>query len=546
MVASQKRRIESPSLVGPIAIGAIIVMLFVGGLKWGKHTQSHRSEETANELHHREEALRVQMDECQLRQDRIIEQSTKLDDFADELKARNRKLELRNKELYAEHSVQEESTAKCQEELEIVTQSNSEAQQKQKMRIKGLHDEVDQLGIALADLTHGQGMRTVLLTQSLKRARASYLRALTALNNLQPQEELVKPPEELLNTWKDALHAREEEELIAAMQMESEVDKWVHWRYDPVQHPNIFLNVVDYDGAPVQPEYFNQHGNHPVMKRAYREPPRVTSLSSQLVELQDFALCALRNNNSNFTFPDKFFWLEANEEDASEMHRIVSTPLVRFCDGCRNFRSAIEFRQACHGDMVRGNYGNYSYWMMRSRIRFLPSVSDRVRDFRIAHDLTNKKYLGVVVHMSENTLKECQVASRRGPLEHFMYVRGNHDEQQLAAVTNDTEARCAPTWPVIVQRILQELSDDDNVPFDAVYLSIEPSSVDPIQLDSISARTRVTMLEPKSAFDEAVDIEIMSHASRIVVSPFLKHSRVTTELFLLNHGLYPEQQVRFW
>lgn len=531
-----------------VAAAVVFIVIFVIGLNWGGGTERKKSVVTANELHHREEALREQMSECKQRQQEVIQTADSLDSAAGDLKDRNKKLDSRNKELYREHSQQEAEIAKCQEETETQVAMATEADESRKKTLAVLHEEVEQLRQAFSDMTNGHGMRTVMLASALEKMKTSYARVHKLVADGDPESD--KTP--FLDS--DAIlkkHKAEVKELDARLEakqkeVEDVVTNWTHWRYDPLNHTDIFLDTVDSDGEVIRPSYFGRTGSPPVALGMRLRVPRTfatSSLSKQFVGLYDFALCAMRNNNSNFTYPNVFYWHYRVESDRSFLNLIIDTPLLTFCDSCSNHRRSLEFYVACKDDSSAEHYGGLDFWRARTHIRFQPHITHEADNFIFANNLKGKKYLAVVFHSSSETIRYCERQVRSGPAPHYLYVRGNFDEE-APPMNRDVDLQCSPTWPMIATRINSVLKAEEE-PFDAVYLSIEPEAMDHVKHEDLPG-VSVVMMDQKSATDEAVDIDVASRATKILVSAFLPQSQIVTEEFLMRHQLTANKNILFF
>lgn len=549
MVASQKRRPGSQdgsSNVLLLVVGAVLFIgLFLVGLNWGGKSEGKKSVLSANELHHREEALREQMRECDAKSKQHIADVELLDETSADIRSRNKKLEERNKELYEEHSAQEHEIAKCQEETETQVAIFTEEDEQTKRRIQSLTEEVAVLQTALSDLTNGYGMRTVLLSATFENLQKNYNKLVSLLNDTetfpaQSTDQIVAKHEERLSQQdaaaENTLHS-----------IKGIIANWTHWRYDAKEHADIFLETIDGDGEVILPLHFNRSGNPDVKvmrKSRFLMLPKVTSVSERLVSMLDFGICAMRLQNPNFTFPNTFYWHTTVEKDLSTLFNIVSTPLITLCESCFDRRRSPEFKIACDEELAHTPYGGHEFWKARSLIRYSPHVEHEADNFIFANGLKGKKYLSVVMHSDHETFEKCEKLFHKSPGNHYLYIRGNFDTA-APPLTRDADLQCAPTWEQIVERVKTAIKDDDDVPFDAVYLSITPYSMERVRYEDLPG-LNIVMLEQHSATDEAVDTVVASRASRILVSPFLPTSQIVTELFLLRNQLNPGNNVQFF
>jgi hypothetical protein len=547
MVTSQKKRLSSPHdnaksfmmFVG----AALLIGFFLFGLHWGGKSEGKKTSVTAGELHHREEVIRQNLKDCNEAESSIIGKSQVLEDTASEIKDRNKKLDERNKELYHEHSEQETAIAKCQEETESQMAIFTEKDEELKRQIANLKEENEHLEQALQDLTGGHGMRTVLLHASMVRTQERYQRLVKLIDDT---EHSIQTADALMEKYANQLNKADALSEQMRLQVERSIANWTHWRYNASADNDIFLQTVDEDGEVIRPAALGRVGTPPVkvVKRLMgRGLNPASSLAERMVETYDIATCAMRLNSPNFTFPNGYYWHYHLEADKSFMSNIVDTPLVQFCNGCFNRRKSKEFQIACEEELASAVYGGHDFWAARSRIRFYPAVEHEADNFIFANDLKGKKYLAVVLHSSADTYQKCEEKVGRSPAPHYLYIRGNFNEQ-VKPSTEDPVLQCAPNWDQIVARI-KEITSEEGAAYDAVYLSIEPESMERVHYEDLTG-THIVMMEQKNAFDEAVDMVVASRASKILVSPYLAQSQVVTELFLLRNQLDPNHNVVFF
>lgn len=547
MAASLKKRPASlhwtPATIGVGFAAGLLILFFIVGLYWGGKSEGKKSSVTANELHHREDAVRQSLRDCNEAEGKIVQHSDFLDSSASDIKDRNKKLDERNKELYQEHSDQETAIAKCQEETETQLTIFTEKDEERKRQLRNLKEEIEALDQSLRDLTQGHGMRTVLMHASLAKAQERYQRVVKAINN---PEYTVKTAEALLES-----HAQQLDKVDSLLEqnrlsVERVIANWTHWRYNATADGDIFLKTIDDDQEVIRPSAFGRVGTPPVseVRRAMFRPNTVTaSLAERFVKLYDFATCAWKLNNSNFTFPNNYYWHYHLEADKSFLSNVVDTPMVIFCNGCHDRRKSLEFQIACGDELASAVYGGHDFWAARSRIRFYPSVEHEADNFMFANDLNNKKYLAVILHTSGDTYQRCEDMVTSGPGSHYLYIRGNFDEEDAHPITQDSVLQCSPHWDQIAARIKEIVNADSEI--EAVYLSIEPDNMEHVRHEDLTG-TNIVMMEQKNAFDEAVDIVVASRASKILVSPYLEQSQVVTEQFLLRNGLKPNGNVVFF
>ncbi|CUG84141.1 membrane-associated protein, putative [Bodo saltans] len=547
MVAPTKKRPISIHLtqttVGVGLGAAFLVILFVVGLYWGGKSEGKKSSETSNALHHREEAVRQSVRECNDAEMTILKNGKHLDDAATEIKDRNQKLDERNKELYQEHSEQETAIAKCQEETETQLAIFTEKDEEQKRHLRNIKEEIELLEQSLRDLTDGHGMRTVLLHASIGKMEERYKRVVQAIDH---PAYFVRSPEKLL-----AKHASKLDKMDALLEQnrlltERTITNWTHWRYNSTADHDIFLNTVDSDEEIIRPSAFGRTGTPAVTelrRPLFRASTVTSSLAERFVKLYDFATCAWKLNNPNFTFPNNYYWHYHIEADRAFLSNVVDTPMMIFCNGCHDRRYSKEFQIACQDELATAVYGGHDFWAARSRIRFYPSVEHEADNFIFANDLKGKKYLAVTLHASADTYQRCEDKVAHSPGSHYLYIRGNFDEEENHPIAQDPILQCSPTWDQMATRIKETLAKDPEI--ESVYLSIEPESMDRVHYDDLPG-VHIVMMEQKSAFDEAVDMVVAARATRILVSPYLEQSQVITEEFLLRHQLTPNGNVEFF
>jgi hypothetical protein len=549
MVAPTKRRPVSVHLtqttVGVSVGAAFLVAFFVVGLYWGGKSEGKKSAVTSNELHHREEAVRQSIRDCNDAEAKILGSAKFLDETATDIKERNKKLDDRNKELYQEHSEQETAIAKCQEETETQLAVFTEKDEELKRHIHNIKEEIELLEQSLRDLTNGHGMRTVLLHASIAKMEERYARVVRAIDH---PAYFVRSADKLL--VKHAAKLDKMDSLLeqSRLQTERTITNWTHWRYNTTADNDIFLSTVDSDGEIIRPVAFGRTGTPPVSelrRPLFRASTVTSSLAERFVRLYDFATCAWKLNNPNFTFPNNYYWHYHVEADKSFLSNVVDTPLLIFCNGCHDRRMSKEFQVACEEELstAAAVYGGHDFWAARSRIRFYPTVEHEADNFIFANDLKDKKYLSVTLHASQDTYQRCEDKVAHSPGSHYLYIRGNFDEEQNHPIAQDPILQCSPTWDQIVSRIKETLTKDPEIK--AVYLSIEPESMDRVHYDDLPD-VHIVMMEQKSAFDEAVDIVVAARASKILVSPYLEQSQVITEEFLLRNELKPSGNVEFF
>lgn len=547
VAASKKRPVSLQMTPNTIALGVgagLLVVFFLVGLHWGGKTESKKTDSTVGELHHREEAIRRGLLDCKEAENKIMDVAQLLDESASDIKERNKKLDERNKELYHEHSEQEDAIAKCQEETETQMAIFTEKDEELKRQIGNLKEEVEQLQQALRDLTNGHGMRTVLLHASLTKMQERYQRLVQAIDH---PAYWVRPADKLLVQYADKLDKMDAIIEKSREQVERTIVYWTHWRYNASADHDIFLNTLDEDQEVIRPSAFGRVGTPRVKilgRSAFRGDTPTSSLADRILEFSDIAKCAYRLNNPNFTFPNNYYWHYHLEADRSFISNVVDTPLVVFCNGCNNRRNSKDFQIACADELTSTAYGGHNFWAARSRIRFYPAVEHEADNFIFANDLKGKKYLAVILHASADTYQRCEDQVSKSPYPHYLYIRGNFDEQESHNITQDPILQCSPTWEQLASRI-KEIVSEEGSDIEAVYLSIEPDSMEQVHHEDLQG-IHIVMMEQKNAFDEAVDMVVASRASKILVSPYLAQSQLVTEMFLMRNELMPNGNVAFF
>ena len=540
MVASQKRR-GNASGDGP---STLIIALFVGtaaiifllGYAFGGKTEKGKTEVSAKELHHQEEALEKQQQECNKHHDSVMEQIGRLGEEEATVQDTHRSLEDQNRDFKEEHNQQEVQIADCETELELASARWTEEDHKIAAKIKSLADETETMEELLRDLTDGFGMRQVLLSQALskQRSRYAFLRSRLSLTDAPLSEaSILEKQLPSIKTMDEKLKERLDQ------QLNSTVTSWDKFTYVKENHTAIFVDTRDLYGGVVRPRHFNRLMQDVRPGILLVTPkPKVATLSERLIMLSEPALCAYRNDNPNFTFPDLFAW--RHQEDVEHMHDIIDTPIVTFCTNCVTHSHTKSFIEACKSDRVRRNYGSYDFWSMRSLIRFVPSVESAAEAFIFDHGINPKTSLAVVFHGSEKAVAMCEGASRILPGPHYLMIRGGLS-MEVSHGTDDVELRCAPSLGYLEQRIREVLAEEqkknpEGPNINTIYLSNEPEALTSLKKLDFGQNVEIVTGEQHSGSQEAIDILVASRMAAVLVSAYLPQSQVVTEQYLLNNA----------
>jgi hypothetical protein len=541
MAASQKRRQGSgDAAASKLQVGlfvAVAAFIFFIGYSFGGHKATGGQEGlTAKELHHQEEALEKQQQECNKHHELVMASIGRLGEEEASVQDTHASLEQQNRDLREAHDQQEVQMADCETELDVAKSRWTDEDHTLAAKIKALAEETETMEELLRDLTEGHGMRQVLLSQALFRQRKMFndLRGRLGVTE-EPLSEvaILEKHQKTIKTMDNEMRSRLDERLNKT------VTTWEKFSYIPENHTAIFLDTRDLYGNVVRPRYFNRmmQDVRPGTLKITPRPP-VKTLSQRVIDLMSTAFCAYRNDNPNFTFPDTFAWRHA--EDVENMHEIVDTPLVTFCTNCVTYMGTNLFRDACKNDRVRNNYGNYDFWAARSMIRFSPVIEDKAEAFIADHGFNPKTTLAVVFHASEKALMMCEGANRVLPGPHYLMVRGGLSVDVLHG-TEDAEMRCAPSAAYLESRIREVLEEEAKksplgIPsITTIYLSNEPEALATLKKADFG-NVEIVSGEQHSAAEEAIDILVAAKLGAVLVSAYLPQSQVVTEQYLLNNA----------
>ncbi|RNF05352.1 uncharacterized protein Tco025E_07791 [Trypanosoma conorhini] len=462
----------------------------------------------------------------------------------------NAKIEEEMKRLSQEFKLATDAVDKCRAEITIVGEGEPKQGGAPNAALTAAEGELRRLTELLGNLTQGEGMHRVHIHQSLASVREAYR---LFCSNM-PGCTLLSD-ESLLLRWKEDL------DNASQRWVGTEADRMrrMRWRYDkadPKDREAIYLPEGEEGEGRKQLTYFGRTGSPALLFGQDKEPQVVVAtVLERVLLLQQFALCAYRNNEPNVTFPSIFQRKLNVESTTAALHDLVETPLVTFCMDCAEMENASEFVRSCLQDSAGdAGYGTRDYWAARSMLLPHPGVVQDAKSFLTAHALTARRLLAVLAH---NSVEDCLALRGEPRGDHFLYLRANFPEERRrfeAHVSNNTLHQCSPTAAQLVQRITQVMEEGKlkgaGSGFDAVYVSapsemwreIKRLATKPAWWDVALFRPE----EPAGAHEELVDLTVVSKADAVLVSPFLAPSRYVVESFLLSHGLRPASRVWFF
>lgn len=541
MVASQKRRPGTSELAGQKRqVGlflAVAAFIFFIGYSFGGTKAANSSEPTAKELHHQEDALERQQQECNKHHEQVMLAIGRLGEEEGQVQDTHVSLEQQNRDLRETHAGQETQMAECETELDLAKTRWSEDDHVLAAKIKSLAEETETMEELLRDLTEGHGMRQVLLVQALEkqRKRNAWVRSRLNLTDAPPTEAaLVEKHNASIKTMDENIRASIDKRVNTSL------TEWEKFTYVAENHTAIFIDNHDLYGNVIRPRYFNRlmQDVRPGILRVAPKP-ELSTLSERLLSFMKPVFCAYRNDNPNFTFPDAFAWRHA--EDVEQLHDIIDTPLVTLCNNCVTHHRSKLFRDACRNDSLTRHYGSYDYWAARSMVRFQPTVENNAEAYITDHLMNPKTTLAVVYHASEKALQFCSSANRILPGPHYLMVRGGLSVDVVHS-SDDTEMRCAPSLAYLEQRIMEVLAESAKQSqigissITTIYISNEPEALAALRKVDFGANVEVVAGEQHSAGQEAMDIVVAARMGYLLVSAYLPQSQVVTEQYLLNNA----------
>ncbi|XQJ31090.1 hypothetical protein NXY56_007198 [Leishmania guyanensis] len=551
-----------------LASAILVVVCLALGYHTGYRNTEHWFQPRLVELRTLERKLKVALRMCkdetqtlisseQLKNSRVREMIR----VVAELEADQRKEE----DVYKTIEMKRENCTATQAQLHRQVEEQSESDALLRLEVEELKDGIDTLQVSIKKIMHGERIPIVMLNQGLQRLRFLYADKCRLTPGC---VELTDA--ELIERWGKATA---DEAIIKEF-----VERGEEAQRTMVNNtfPGASGNMTDIVLQPTLLEEENTSLTSKVplfFNRSTYETPLCgvdkgaasllpIRVVTALEQFTDYAFCAYRYHNPNFTFQSAFTYssdtMSRQEQEPKKgivtyLHELVVSPLLRFCIDCKFDTREMNYRLACLTDRVHSHYGTHDFWAARSLIQASPSVQDAAFRYYEAQNWHRKKILAAVLHQAihHDGLQCDNLVGRQYGL-HYQYLQSNYPNitafQQH--ISDEHRLQCSPSLEMVIEYI-QKVRSQAPYTFDHVYLSMAKEQRS--TLESLLRVNDATQLLPlllpvytnaeteaaKPGFTELVDLEIAGRATDILTNPFLSSSRYVTEIFLLRNNLAP-------
>eukprot|EP00759_Apiculatamorpha_spiralis_P037892 PhF_6_TR37508/c0_g1_i6/m.55406 len=488
-----------------VLIGAGLLLF---GYDAGSRRQANEDTIAAQGLKRRGDALFKKIRECNIAVSDAKAARGDNQADADQLSTEYKRLQRENEDHYAKNEDQEKKYSECQEQAEAQKSLWTEEDAENAKRLTKLHGEVKTLNLFSKQLSKTHGMRYQLAYHNILRLKAENRQLRKQLGLPDTDDSTDEYAQSLLQKWKPQLdkYLRSSALLPSESYTMNQTIKTLSnekFLYTPERYPNIFVPLTTL----AKPEWKGRVGSPTptrgtFINRRYTPKSRLSILFQSMFTV---ALCAYDNEIMNFTYPNAFRRMEpslfyrqyqyrrgrAGENanyynkqrggiplNVSLLSDYIETPLITFCTDCLPMIATKDFRLLCG---VQANvYGTYSFWAMRSRMRFKPQYYDRADLFATELKIANKPYLSVIWRQVQQS--SCEVIRRykMAPRRMFSWLMKNYDNTTFPStavlVTNDTYL-CDPPVTEIIRVISERLAS--NLGLAAVYLAASDDAISP-------------------------------------------------------------------
>ncbi|KPI86195.1 hypothetical protein ABL78_4748 [Leptomonas seymouri] len=572
MMRSRSRQV--PHLIfHPIAIASIIVfvVLFLAlgyhtGVKHVEQAHQPRLSEIERDLGHQ----LAQLASCNKQMEALTSEVSRSNFHVKALRRAVKELQQEQNKIQATYKLLNEENNECElaraDMMKRIEDLDLEDAQKRR-KVEELAWEVEALQMSVTQITRGEGMSIVLLSEVLKTLRAMY------------EATCSKLPGCVELTDEDLLELRVEnnrtEEIREFLERDVGAQRSLanSLQVSSADRDGIyFLPTVDeerqWDTKAHYPSYFKRTITQKPL-RGVKESSNTTYPAGNVVRMleaySDYAMCAYSYNNSQFSFQSLFEYTP-NDSTAPQpahptyafLHKLIVSPLLQYCTQCDAHVWTQQYRLACSRSRVLTlrSYGTHDFWVVRSMIQAAPLVQKAALNFYVDHAIENQGVLAVVLHLSSKDREECDRAATSEYGIHYQYLMANFPDDAALKAHNSRErsVQCSPTAIQIIEHIVYVLKTTTNR-FDKIYLSMSAETRGNVValLNQRGDTELLSLLLPAYAnpneevstpgFTELVDLEIASRATYILVAPFMHSSRYVTEQFLLRHRLNPSAHV---
>lgn len=429
------------------------------------------------------------------------------------------------------------------------------------MRILTLTQTLERVNGAISRVRDGLGMQRVLLLDAIKTERMQRSKLLRKLGEPVPavpaaddarliaefaSNESLAGNVTIEDVGKEIAAERAADTSYAELKVSKFIKTWRTFHYDPAEHPDVFMPSDDgplKNGSVARPVYFNRTApTDPVLGVSLeRMSAPVRTTSYQIKSVTTVALCAYRHRNANMTFPAKFRRV-SNVSEVAWLNETIDTPLVTLCRYCTSSVRSTAFTIACARDRPRRLYGSYDFWAARSMVRPTQAVIDAARAKYNQLGLAGRRVLGAAFKSTPQLRRRCRAATV-APLWHYMWARAitastNGTLFEAVSHSNRTE-QCRPTKATLFEA-LEALRQ--RFKFDAIVVSVETAEEEEfIRGSDFGGAAQVAVIRPTTAFEDMVDVTLMSWADHILVNRHSDYSQVLTEAFALRNGIKAER-----
>ncbi len=534
----------------------MLLAVFFAGYRFGIRTETKAGNEAVIPLRAEERSWQDKLTKCHNDQHTFVTNDAVAKKKISELEEAARRQDLSNDEMYRRNEKLDTDSSVCTGELQAQFAQWQESDEKLAARIREISDVNTNWRVQIKRLTEVQAQSDMLLGMSLRRVREENFRLRALLGQSATEQDPIVLENAVLEKWSPSIDTTTLQEVREISTTEnSTLKKSANiFVYNSSEHTELFFPTVKSDGSLSRPSYFGREGTSEVTKGTILgiKRRRIYSVAFLVKALYNYGLCAYRNNNPNFTYPDTFYIKpNSSRTHASEL---IDTPLLRFCIDCKRWANSTEFRLACLGDTVDFQYGTRDFWAVRSMIRYHSAFYQAAEDLQVnlglipdpgnapkkdgADPLAPGNYLAAIYRSDSAVQRRCTdgVWAR-----HTEYITKRYPKRNFY-LSGRTAPMCSPPVAVWCDSVKNFVIANN---ITRVYVSTTQRASIELKKCQFPSNVDVSISTPRQREpeDQVLDQIILSKGQYLISDAYSDLAQVVTEAWLLNRrfkskGLY--------
>ena len=299
-----------------------------------------------------------------------------------------------------------------------------------------------------------------------------------------------------------------------------------------------FLAEKDGEGGYTHPVWKTFEGNREITtgiksESQYSHELEPASLSTKMLAMYDYILCAAGQNETNFSFPDQFR-THKDSPKPDVLSDLLITPHLSFCNNCVQQAQTEAFKLLCLGSAPENQYGSKMFWIARSKLVPADSIRFLADEFINAQFKKGEKTLAVRLPKGKQWKTMCvdEVQAPQSLLFHRMILSG----EDVKEASSDKAQQCNPDLgeaAAVMKDIVEETKAT------SIFLI---SDIDEKKAQEVATAVGVPIVsvplgEMTPAKKAIIDITVASQLDSILVNRFDPMSAHIVEYFMMNKRL---------